>query len=341
MESLPEIKNLLDVVKKELPELTTSLDSKTLDNIDKYFSKLENNLKMQKVKLQTDIQNEINKGIEMEYKIPKHSLIDDSVPYIQMKPELYTLKTIDKFDFKKQDIDSFSISKDIIKFQTHFTSHKNLRLFGVPVIVPENEYVVYIKFHCPCLRTCYQREQNTTITVSFLCRITYITNYGRFINKDFPLYTYNEIKDRNDTFRINGDSIIHSLIHFANLNNNGFDTTYNFSDINVKPNPLTYRMPVIFIKILDAIHNENTELLQECFQEYHSRYIENKTLKEENKMILETIKQPYEEMKPKYEMLEKENKIIKEENARLKLELELELELLKIKMQETKKMYMA
>ena len=100
MESLPEINNLLDVVKKELPELTTSLDSKTLDNVDKYFSKLENDLKIQKAKLQIDIQNEINKGIEIEYEIPKHSLIDDSVPYIQMKPELYSLVKIDKFDFK-------------------------------------------------------------------------------------------------------------------------------------------------------------------------------------------------------------------------------------------------
>jgi len=238
------------------------------------------------------------------------------------------LKTIHKFDFKKQEIDSFIISKDIIKFQTHFASHKNLRLFGVPVIVPENEYVVYIKFHCPFKRTCNIISYGHTITESFLCNITYITNYGRFINKNFELYYGNGIKDTNEpNLTLNKDSITQT---YYNNNQN-----YNFSDINVKPNPLTYRMPVIFIKILDAIHNENTELLQECFQEYHSRYIENKTLKEENKMILETIKQPYEEMKPKYEMLEKENKVIKEENARLKLE----LELLKIKMEETKKMY--
>jgi hypothetical protein len=329
MESLPEINNLLDVVKKELPELTTSLDSKTLDNVDKYFSKLENDLKIQKAKLQTDIQNEINKGIEMEYEIPKHSLIDDSVPYIQMKPELYTLKTIDKFDFKKPDHYG-NVIKDISSFRSNFDRHKNLRLFGVPVIVPVNEYVVYIKFHCPYRRHHYS---NNTID-AFSCNITYITNYGRFINKNFSVYEQNGnvyyIMDIKNTFWLDRDSIIED-------NSNGQRiATHNFSDKNVKPNPLTYRMPAIFIKILDAIHNENTELLQECFQEYHSRYIENKTLKEENKMILETIKQPYEEMKPKYEMLEKENKDIKEENARLKLE----LELLKIKMEETKKMYM-
>ena len=75
MESLPEINNFLDVVKKELPELTTSIDSKTLE--------LEKDLKMQKAKLQTADLHKI------EYEIPKHSLIDDCVPYIQMKPELY------------------------------------------------------------------------------------------------------------------------------------------------------------------------------------------------------------------------------------------------------------
>ena len=83
MESLPEIRNLLDVVKKELPELTSSIDSKTLDNVDKYFSKLEKDLKMQKEKLQTADLHKI------EYEIPKHSLINDCMPYIQMEPELY------------------------------------------------------------------------------------------------------------------------------------------------------------------------------------------------------------------------------------------------------------
>lgn len=333
MESLPEISKLLDVVKKELPELTTSIDSKTLDNIDKYFSKLENDLKMQKVKLQTDIQNEINKGIEMEYAIPKHSLIDDSVPYIQMKPELYTVAKIDKFDFKKTDYNG-NIDKNISNFRNNFNGHKNLRLFGVPVIVPENEYAVYIKFHCPYIRYQYWSGQNHQTIDAFSCSITYITNYGRFINKNFSVYEQNGnyfIMDKKNTFTLDRDCIIEYNSNSQRI------ATYNFSDINVKPNPLTYRMPAIFIKILDAIHNENTELLQECFQEYHSRYIENKTLKEENKMILETIKQPYEEMKPKYEILEKENKAIKEENAKLKME----LELLKIKMEETKKMYMA
>lgn len=336
MESLPEIRNLLDVVKKELPELTSSIDSKTLDNVDKYFSKLEKDLKMQKAKLQIDIQNEINKGIEMEYEIPKHSLIDDSVPYIQMKPELYTIAKIDNFDFQKRvptNTLTIVISKDIkTSFQNYFNTHKNLRLFGVPVIVPKNEYVVYIKFHCP-----YLLDVNSGITYPltfFSCNITYITNYGRFINKNFSIHNGNQcsISEYNEPPIILQED---RMTRKYSYHNSEF-ATYKFDDINVKPNPLTYRMPAIFIKILDAIHNENTELLQECFQEYHSRYIENKTLKEENKMILETIKQPYEEMKPKYEMLEKENKAIKEENARLKLE----LELLKIKMEETKKMYM-
>ena len=330
MESLPEINNLLDVVKKELPELTTSIDSKTLDNVDKYFSKLENDLKIQKAKLQIDIQNEINKGIEMEYEIPRHSLIDDSVPYIQMKPELYTLTKIDNFDFKLEEYgDSRNHGK---KFDKYCEAYKLLEKFTKPVILPINEYVVYIKFYYVISKqTLGTTTYNDNYTNSVF-NITYITNYGRIIKK-ISKFNFLDILDRNK-FTLNEDSITQLFIT-SNVYQN-YVTTYNFSDINVKPNPLTYRMPAIFIKILDAIHNENTELLQECFQEYHSRYIENKTLKEENKMILETIKQPYEEMKPKYEILEKENKAIKEENARLKLE----LELLKIKMEETKKMYM-
>lgn len=325
MESLPEINNLLDVVKKELPELTTLLNSKTLNNVDKYFSKLENDLKIQKAKLQTDIQNEINKGIEMEYEIPKHSLIDDSVPYIQMKPELYTLKTIDNFYFKLEEYgNNRNNAKKLYKF---CEDNKILEKFTKPVILPINEYVVYIKFYYVISSHLLGVITYNKDAIYSIFNITYITNYGRIV-KMF-LYEIGFGKTTQQTFTLNTDCII----AHHNINN---IITYNFSDKNVKPNPLTYRMPTIFIKILDAIHNENTELLQECFQEYHSRYIENKTLKEENKRILETIKQPYEEMKPKYEMLEKENKIIKEDNARLKLE----LELLKIKMEETKKMYM-
>jgi regulator of replication initiation timing len=95
-------------------------------------------------------------------------------------------------------------------------------------------------------------------------------------------------------------------------------------------------MPKIFIKILNAIKDENTELLQECLEEYHTRYIENKRLKSENENILETIKKPYDDIKPKYEILVKEHDELKLEYEKLKHE----FELLKIKMEEQRKLYM-
>ena len=115
---------LLNNIKETLPELTNKIDTKTLSRVDEYFTKLENDLKVQKKILQENIQNEINKGIEMEYEIPKHTLIDDSVNYIQLKKELYTIKeTIPNFYFINLSGFQCRYSTNIEEFQRHFSTH--------------------------------------------------------------------------------------------------------------------------------------------------------------------------------------------------------------------------
>ena len=136
----------LDGVKQELPELTKQIDVKTLSRLDEYFTKLEQDLKIQKKLLQENIQNEINKGIEMEYEIPRHALIDDSVPYIQFKKELYTtVENVDNFYFglAKNNNSIFSWIKD--RNIAEFKSLNPLK-FNINTNLPSNEFVVYIKF---------------------------------------------------------------------------------------------------------------------------------------------------------------------------------------------------
>ena len=302
---------LLNNIKETLPELTNKIDTKTLSRVDEYFTKLENDLKVQKKILQENIQNEINKGIEMEYEIPKHTLIDDSVNYIQLKKELYTIKeTIPNFHFMDQSGFQPSYSKNIAEFQRHFSTHKCFRLFKTAVQLPKNEFITYIVFK---LLPSNQQIQNSGAPITYIfnwvVKINFITNYGRCIVQQYNIY--------NQVYRHN---------YFEYIINDTTDTI-NMSEIK-EQHPLTYKMPVIFIKIIDAIYTENTSLLQECCEEYHNRYIENKKLKEENKIILETIKHPYDEMKPKYEMLIEENKRLKKE-----------IELMKIEMNEIHKLY--
>lgn len=340
MELLTEINTLLDCTKTTLPILINSINVKTLDNVDKYFDKLAEDLENQKNSFMLNIQNEINKGIEMEYEIPDHSLIDYSVPYIQMKPDLYTIRDkINNFNFRIDGIHSPWIwSTDIQVFRKNFPYHKNLRLFCLPIILPKNEKIVYINFQCPFSKVLYHNNNHQQYIDKFCVIITYITNYGRFINKNFDIYStphgqYPQITDSKEQFSIKNDILTTNNGSFVN-GYNASNEQYKLSDIT--KNPLTFKMPTIFMKIIDAINSENTELLQECFAEYHSRYIENKTLKLENKTILDTIKAPYEDMKPKYDNLIIENTELKMANAKLTME----LELLKIQMLETRKLYM-
>jgi hypothetical protein len=301
----------LDGVKQELPELTKQINITTLSRVDEYFTKLEQDLKIQKKLLQENIQNEINKGIEMEYEIPRHALIDDSVPYIQFKKELYTTdENVDNFYFGLQErtssINDFIWTNNIKQIQRLITKK---HLFKINTNLHSNEFVVYIKLKCLPNWFFDSSYMAYGITVD----ISYITNYGRFINIFENLYQETGHNSKYYSSREKLNEYSHNI-----------------------ETPLTYKMPAIFTKIIDAIYKEDTTLLQECCSEYHSKIIENKRLKEENKMILETIKQPYEDMKPKYEMLEKENTEIKLENARLKKE----LELMQIKIDEIHKLYL-
>jgi hypothetical protein len=295
----------LEDVKQELPELTREIDVKTMSRVDEYFAKLENDLKIQKKLLQENIQNEINKGIELEYEIPRHSLIDDTVPYIQFKKELYTTDcNVNNFYFglvKANNSTCIWINDRNIAGLNSL----NPLIFKINTILPKNEYVVYIKLKC--LPNWFFGNNGYGITVD----ISYITNYGRFNNIFENLYNQ---EPKSSTYTIK--KIINESLHKT-------------------AEPLTYKMPAIFTKIIDAIYKEDTNLLQQCCSEYHSRYLENKKLKEENEMILDTIKRPYEELKPKYEILEKENTEIKLENVRLKKE----LEMLKITLDEVHKLY--
>jgi hypothetical protein len=328
MESLNVISTILETASPSLSTLTSTINKDTIENVDKYFLKLEQDLKKQKQQLQCEIQNEINKGIEMEYEIPRHQLIDSTVPYIQMIKELYTERNlINTYSNTCYSRNYSQMSIDI--YLQYFHTHKNLRLFGVPVILTKNEYVVYILFK---FKNNIIHDNMDMLYVD----IIYITNYGRFITKTFCLSS-NKITCADiitDRIQVIGDNGLFEEFNFNEYGQSCSNKTYTFSEIT--QTTLPYRLPTIFIKIFNAIYKEDTNLLQKCCKEYHDRYMDNKKLKEENKNILESIKNPYETMKPKYEKLLTENEELKKDNASLKME----LELMKIKMEEIRKMYM-
>ena len=270
--------DFLDGVKQELQEVTNQIDIRTLSRVDEYFTKLEQDLKMQKKLLQEKIQKEMYKDFEIENKIPKHALIDVSVPYIQFKKGYNSTRKVDNFYFGKAEEDvngCFKWKSEIEIFQQELVKY-NKFLFKINQNLPKEEFVIYIKFKC-YPNWFYNKNGNNDIYGETI-DITYITNYGRFANIFENLHALNIIGQNQYGIK---DKLCDML---------------KSEDIQ----PLTYKMPAIFTKIIDAIYNENTSLMQECCSEYLTRYIENKKLKEENAKLknkIELLKLQMEEQR--------------------------------------------
>jgi hypothetical protein len=336
MESIDELNTYLDAIKTDIPIITKDTNKTTIVKVKEYFTKVENDLHKHCLKLQSNIQDEINKGIELEYEIEPHTLVD-SHPYVRLNIDFYC-KSTSKDKYKNINYKCNLPNYDTIeKFINLLGSITNKKKFSIPNILTENEYVVYINLLCPNRNHLYNGQIQLEI---FSINLTYITNHGRFLNIKSEIYNtgsqYAQINDMKDSEIILSNDKITYQYYYSHNNNSSIAPGYPKSIIDATEKPLTYKMPTIFIKILTAIYSENTQLLQECLEEYHTRYIENKKLKAENKEILETIKNPYEDMKPKYENLVKEHNDLKFAHTQLQHE----YECLKIKMEEQRKLYM-
>jgi hypothetical protein len=236
--------------------------------------------------------------LDQEYDIPQCDYIK-SEPMIHLDVD----KLVLDIDNKKiiLTINNCPHKTNILKsFKTKCRNHYNIfesrsgsetflkRNFPININLTKGEYIIKLYF--------------------ILEDVIYITNYSRIISRQ-------KIICKNVS--IIGDYIIDNNNYVTYIISDG---VFNISD-NIKfeliPQPeLNYKMPKIFIDVIDAFHTQNTDLMQSCCKKYLD--ILNKT-KNIDKII-------------------EKDKIIKNLQEQL-LEKDKEIERLKLEMEEIQKFY--
>ena len=163
--------------------------------------------------------------------------------------------------------------------------------------------------------------------------LVYITNYGRVISNIYGQYNFykHEHNDyRNDYEKYKEQYGVKTFNHkpfYILFQNEIINCTYasdcrgliikNLDNIQLIPQPeLNYKMPKIFIDVIDAYHTQDTDLMQSCCKKY-----------------LETLNKTksYDKIVEKEKVIEEQQNIITQKDK--------EIERLKLELEELKKFY--
>ena len=180
---------------------------------------------------------------------------------------------------------------------THPYDHTNLKIyFNFPItqIFLDNEYIIKI-YHIT--NTIIEKEWHgyhnaEKVMDPKINKIVYLTNYGRIIKTDEImdkiLFGHNRTGNYQHGFihKIPKDNFI--IVKDNKLTYNYFELyqqrseywndnaqnyipalTYAYLEYNLAQQPkLNYRIPRLFIDVIDAFHTQNTDLMQECCKKY-------------------------------------------------------------------------
>ena len=265
-------------------------------------------------------QDKINGEFEDEYDIPEHPYVQ-SHPLVQLNDELFKKREQnggyifkdDKYLLGEQNRIIYKLKKeDFVNVRIHFSYQDFITMFNntkvlytFDKLLPDNEYVIYTiidyKFGLlDCGPNKFYIIENILIT--------YLTNYGRFLKviiRTGIQTIYNYGNHFLDNAKYNGNTItIEKDKLYIKYNNGTFAQGYPklLTDPEVLLPPLTYKFPKLFIDVVLAFNNENTDRMQKCCEKY------NMLLTKANNGNDKKIKQ-----------LEEENASLKAEIKRLKL----------------------
>ncbi len=264
--------------------------------------------------------------LDQEYDIPKCDYIKtEPMIHLDAHKIFYDIDNI-KYKFIKNNMILKLHYQNIKPYSNEHNEHNNYNSYNIvnncPINIKLNinEYIIKVYYYY------YEKSKSELI---------YITNYGRFISNIYGQYNfdkhYYEIREKHEYYYKTYEEYKE---HYTNKNfnvviyNEIVHCEYNEikkSELNIKtlnniqliPQPeLNYKMPKIFIDVIDAFHTQNTDLMQTCCKKYLD--ILNKT-KNVDKII-------------------EKDMIIKNQQEQL-LEKDKEIERLKLELEELKKFY--
>lgn len=300
-------KNKLDDVKYKIKKDTERVGElvKNINGLERTIVEkdLENNKKQEEIKiLSQNIDNLNNELVNIKSNIDNIFVNSYENEYDFIKCD-YVL-TYDKDIYKYGNINHIHYL-DIDKFQSLVLPERevlvslgnkkiNLNLkFPITIKLLENEFIIkaYLENHnfqkykkdSHDLKK-YTKELSGEF--SFGWYIVYITNYGRFIKSDVVYITYKNIERQNND-SCYSHSKYYDLKIVMETDIKELDKKYpivsggnndKFNPIKTIPQDfplieapkLQYRMPRLFLDVIDAFHTQNNDLMQNCCKKYLS-----------------------------------------------------------------------
>jgi len=245
------------------------------------------------IELKTETINKLTSR-ELEYQIEPDSYVENN-PIVHLKSEALLKDTI------KMEI--LNINQNILQLHQgnnnyiylNYPDSKQIKLY-------DGEYIIFIKFQ-KRLESYPYRECPYML---------YISNYGRFIKSDeYKPYVFNitgQCISPGYFQIINGDNSIYYYQQCSNVQHQ----SANKLSITTYYNPLEYKIPRLFLKIIESYDNQNTDLMQECCKDYFIKFMESKKKDDKIKEKDEEIDKQKDELKEKDEEIERLKREIQE-----------------------------
>ena len=189
---------------------------------------------------------------EDEFNIPESQFVEKG-RLIQLKPDMHLIDNGLLFSNNK-----YNYFKE---FQNQHQYPKITPLFTHNKLVQANEYVILVHLKIGSkYESQYEKEIKTF-------NIMYLTNFGRIINNNDSVIFSRESSGCGyiEGYKLN-KVITYSNNKLYSMNYVHPYTKYEIIDFELQP--LLYRMPKLFLNVIAAFRQQNTDMMQKCCKKY-------------------------------------------------------------------------
>ena len=363
LETAGEISNLIkETIKKDKTEsdnLKFEIDGvrnkifeleETVSKLENDKEQLEQSFETKQIELVTSFDTQTNKlKTEVDVLITTKDSLHSELTEIKDSINGVFRKSIYKDEFEYEEC-NYIIKEPVIHLKNNIII-KDISL-NFPILEKLQDYEYIIKYYYLNTDSPDKNSDSRSLSSQYNCDkyvfILYITNYGRLIKSDIAHFNIQKL-DLGNGCMGNHRGYYYDLCLNPITNVNAYElvsylktsfvvydqyNAYGRSQINdktIKPYKLinapklTFRMPRIFLDVIDAFHTQNNDLMQDCCKKYlditrESEYKTDLILSIEQNSI---IQKQTEELDKKDKEIAERDIIIKnlqEELEKIKLE---------------------